>query len=79
MTKRNYIPELEKLGYTVAQPMANTLWVEGFGVATYVPESDTEALDTLVDMHAHEERKKQERETPEETAKRHEKEKKVKN
>lgn len=70
MPKRNYIEQLEKLGYTVGHPMANTLWVEGFGVATYVPEDDTEALDTLIDQSAHEERKRQMRESPEETRKR---------
>lgn len=71
MPRRDYVEELEKLGYEVGRPMAGSLFVSGFGVQTYVRETDVEALDSLVDMRAHEERKTQQLETPEQTRRRH--------
>lgn len=69
----DYLAE-QKLHYTVERPMDGTLWVEGFGIATYVSEVDEEALKSLVDPVSHEERKKQYKESPEQTQRRRERE-----
>jgi hypothetical protein len=56
MSQPDYKAELEQLGYFVGEAMPGTLFIEGWGMASYVLLDDTETLDSLLDPGAHAER-----------------------
>lgn len=52
----HYVPLLEGLGYEVGTSNGCVLYLYGWGISTYLPLDEVDALDSMVDLELHADR-----------------------